>query len=106
MFLENAFIYLVAAFTSVVIFFLAEKRLGMGTIFLSQAVREAVQCVGASIAFFIFNMSIGVVLIFAIRSAGHFFPLYTLADTALVILSAIQGFIFHLWWRRSHSPHI
>jgi hypothetical protein len=99
--LQDAFIYLVAAFTSIAIFFLAVRRFGLKTTFLRQALVEVVQCVGAFIAFLVLNLTIGVGLIFLIRGVWRFFPLYTLADEALFIVSALQGFVFQLWWRRS-----
>jgi hypothetical protein len=103
MFLQNTFIYFVAAFTSIVIFFLGTTWFGMKSGFLRHAIRDVVQCVGAFIAFFALNFTIGGVLIFVIRGVWRFFPLYTLADAALLIVSALQGCIFQLWWRLSHE---
>ena len=104
MFLQNNFVYFVAAFTSVVIFFLAVRRLGMKITLLNDAVGEVIQCVGAFIVFFVLNLMVGGVLIFVIRGVWRFFPLYTLADVGLLIISAFQGFVFHLWWRLSRRP--
>lgn len=101
MFLENNLIYLVALFTSLMILFFGVARLNLKIDSLRQAIRDGVQCVGAFIVFFVLNFTIGGILIFLIRGIWRFFPLYTLADAALLIVSAIQGFIFQLWWRSS-----
>ena len=106
MFLEHTFNYFLVAFTSVVIFFLAVKRFGLKSRLLNQAVLDVVQCVGAFIVFFVLNLTVGSGLIFLIRGVWRFFPLYTLADVGLLILSAFQGFVFHLWWRLSREPQM
>jgi hypothetical protein len=103
MFLQNTFIYFVAAFSSIVIFFLGIAHFGMKKRLLPRAIRDVVQCVGAFLAFFALNFTIGAILIFTIRGVWRFFPLYTLADAALLIVSAVQGCIFQLWWRLSHQ---
>ena len=104
MFLEYTFNYFIAAFTSIVIFFLAVKRFGLKRSLLNRAVLDVVQCIGASIVFFVLNFTVGGGLIFLIRGVWRFFPLYTLADVGLLIISAFQGFVFHLWWRLSQEP--
>jgi hypothetical protein len=103
MFLENNLIYFISAFTSVAVFFLAIRRLGMKTALLNHALREVIQCIGAFIVFFVLNLTVGGVAIFVIRGFWRFFPLYTLADVGLLVISAFQGFVFHLWWRLSQK---
>src|SRR5215467_1943472 len=101
--LQTTFIYFISAFTSIAIFILAVRRLGLKTDVLRKAVRDVVECVGAFAVFLTLNIAVGMSIIFLIREVWRFFPLYTLADAALVVVSAFQGFIFQLWWRRSRE---
>ena len=103
MFLEHTFVYFVTAFTSVLVFFLSVNQLGLKMTSLRQALRDTVECIGAFIVFLIANLTVAVTAIFMIRGVWHFFPLYTVADVGLFMLSAFQGFVFHLWWRRSRQ---
>ena len=101
--LQTTFIYFICAFTSIAVFILAVRHLGLKTAVLRRAVRDVVECVGAFIVFLTLNLAVGMTIIFFIREVWHFFPLYTLADAALFVVSAFQGFVFQLWWRRSRQ---
>src|SRR5689334_10443427 len=97
MFLQYTFVYFLTALTTAAVFFLAINRLGLTLPSLRHALRETVECIGAFIAFLLLNLSVAVGVIFLIRSLWHFFPLYTITDVALFMISALQGFVFHLW---------
>jgi hypothetical protein len=103
MFLEKSIIYFVVIFTTTAIFFLAVNRFDMKPQLLSRAVRDAIQIIGAAVLFFVLNFAVGVSVVFLIRGVWRFFPLYTIADEALLIVSGLQGFVFQLWWRLSHE---
>jgi len=103
MFLEETLIYFVVAATSVLLVLFGIRRLGLQSSVLREAFHDVVQCTGAFLIFFGFNAAIGVGIAFLIRAVWRFFPLYAVADVGLIILSALQGFVFQIWLRRSRG---
>ena len=103
MILEELFVYLVAGLTSLLVFAFAIQRLRLNSTALREVLSEFVECVGAFLVFLVLNVGIGMVVTFGIRTLWKFFPLYAVTDLTLILMSAAQGFIFQLWWRRSRS---
>ena len=57
------------------------------------------ECLGAFVFFLALNMTIGVSVILLIRTTtSRFVSIYLLDDFMVVVLSAIQGVLFSLWW--------
>jgi hypothetical protein len=70
----------------------------------SRSFREAFQitleCIGTCVAFLIVNVGLSVALVLLVRGITPWFiSLYSAADTLLVGLSILQGFVFQIWWR-------
>jgi len=84
MMLEHRFVYILSGATSVLLYFLATRKLRLKRSALLAVLRELAECVGASAVFFAINMAIGMVIVFAIRGTLHFLPLYVLLDSMLV----------------------
>ena len=101
--LDDLYIYILVALTSGLVYYLAVKRFRLNPKVLRPVFEEFSQCIGAFILFLLLNAGIGVVGAFFIRTVWRFFPLHTVTDLMLVFLSAIQGFLFQLWWRRSRG---
>lgn len=66
------------------------------------AVRGALGLLGASAAFFVVNLALGVALVLAVRTlTPYFLSAYVLNDLALLGLSVVQGLVFGLWYAAS-----
>jgi len=101
--LESAFIYVLLAATSALMICLGVMRFGLKMDTLGNVLREISECVGASVVFFAINAGLGVTVVFLVRGAFAFLSLYAVTELMLVFLSAVQGFVFQLWWRRSRN---
>lgn len=101
MIFDELFVYLVAGLTSILVFAFSVRRLRLNTAALREVMSEFLECVGTFIMFLVLNVSIGMIVTFGIRTFWRFFPLYAVTDLTLILMSAIQGFIFQLWRRRS-----
>jgi hypothetical protein len=101
--LELVFEYLLVATTSAIAFWFAVRKLTLRPGVLQRAFRELLECVGASLVFFIINAVLGLVGVFLIRGVWRFLGLYVLTGFMLVVFSLAQGFLFQMWWRLS-SP--
>src|SRR5262245_10760948 len=65
-----------------------------------QAASEVMECLGIFIVFLGVNVCLGLGAILLVRSVTQIFvSLYVMDDVTLIVLSALQGFIFRLWWR-------
>jgi hypothetical protein len=68
-----------------------------------EAVRQSFgalfQCIGAFALFLTVNVTLGAVAIIMIRSITYSsIAVYDVDDPLILILSAVQGFIFQRWW--------
>jgi hypothetical protein len=99
--LESFFIYILVAVTSAAMVAFGVLRLGLRMDMLRKVLREVSECIGAFVVFFAINTILGIIAVFTFRGYVGFLSLYVVTDLMLVLLSAIQGFIFQLWWRRS-----
>jgi hypothetical protein len=97
---RESFVSILIAVTSVGAYFIG-RSIGLKPIALASALREAVECIGAFAVFLAINLVLGLTVIFLIRSTLIFLSAYVLVDATLILFSALQGFVFHLWWQRS-----
>jgi len=107
--MDDYFIFLIALVTTAAGWWITRKILGASGISFADAVRRLMECVGAFVVFLIVNMTIGVTMVLLIRSTtSRFVSIYLLDDYMVVLLSAVQGVLFSLWWsdrqRRSIEP--
>ena len=100
---EEIFAYIVLALTSSLLFLLAVQVLGMESRVLVASTKELVDCVGASMIFFVVNIALGASVILVLRALGQFVPLYVMTNWGLLLFSLGQGFVFQMWWRRSKT---
>jgi hypothetical protein len=57
--------------------------------------------IGAFAVFLAVNVALGAAIIIVIRSlTRRFIGVYDLENPLILVLSAAQGFIFHVWWNR------
>ena len=100
MFLNEVFIYVLVVATSLVTYFAGRRLFGLEYPALRSAVVEISEYVGACAVFVAINLTLGMVLVFLIRSTLRFLSIYVLTNEMLVVLSAFQGFVFQLWWKK------
>ena len=100
--MDQIFVLLLAAFTSVAAYLGGVRRLGLSPLALRAAVLSALQFVGMGIVFLVVNLAVGLVAVFAIRSfTAGFLSVYLLNDPILILLSALQGITFECWRGRA-----
>lgn len=98
MLIEQAFLLVLTAVTSVAAYALGVGRLGLEPGRLAAAVLFVFQLVGMSTLFFVANLGLGLVCVLAVRGAtGTFVSAYLLNDVTLCLLSAAQGVCFECW---------
>ena len=103
--MEKLFILFLIAATSVTSYAFMTRR-GADTSALRSACKTVLECIGAATLFFIANGALGTALILAIRGLTPLFiSVYVLNNSmpVLVVLSMVQGFVFHIWWDRCSS---
>lgn len=97
----DIFPFVIVAITTTIVYAIFNKTAAGQGRSLRQAFRRLLECVGAFTLFFAINLAVGVILISSIRSlTPRFIALYALQNLMLLVLSAFQGFIFQLWWKR------
>jgi hypothetical protein len=97
------FSYSVLAATYVVTLLVGVKVLGLTVECLLRVLIEVCQCAGAAIVFLIINIGFGAVVVLLARSVGRFISLYAIANATFIVLAAVQGILFQLWWRRARG---
>jgi hypothetical protein len=86
--------------SSVLAYTLALKILGLNPSSLRRAVGTFFECLGVFALFLVLNVVLGVTFVLLTRGLTNYFvSMYPLGDSTLVFLSAVQGFVFQLWWR-------
>ena len=96
--MDQIFLLLLAALTSVAAYLGGVRRLGLSRRALRAAVLSALQFVGMWIAFLAMNLAVGLVAVLAIRSfTTGFLSAYLLNDPSILLLSALQGITFECW---------
>jgi hypothetical protein len=98
---DQIFEYILVVITSAAIVLFSIKRLGLQRATLVLALTELTECIGAALIFLAMNVVVGASVVLVLRGLGFFVALYVLGSWSLVLFSFTQGFLFHLWWRRS-----
>ncbi|SRR5712691_9197122 len=97
--MEQVFVFLLVGFTSLGAYQVGVRTLGLAPGPLAAALRRLCELAGVTLLFFITNLSIGLLGIFAVRGlTSTFLSVYLLDDLFLLLLSALQGIIFACWW--------
>ena len=74
--------------------------LGLRPADLRWAARQALECVGLSIGFFVMNLTVGVTMVFVGRQLlDTFVSIYFVNDVALLGIYLLQAVLFQ-WWRQ------
>ena len=95
----GTFLLGVVGFTSVGIYLVGSRGLGLSGRDLPAAVGKMLECVGATLVFFVVNLAVAITVIFISRGlGGDLVSLYPAGDTAWLILSLFQAVTFQ-WWR-------
>lgn len=98
--MSSALLLLLAVATSLVAVLIAPGRGGRQA--LRDAARHTLELVGIAALFLVGNLTLGVVIVLAIRSVLPLFvSIYVLDDVSLVALSLLQGTVFFFWRRGS-----
>ena len=98
--MEEVFPMLLVASTTVITYGISRRASLLRAMSLRAAIRGLIDFVGAFAMFFALNIAVGVIVILLIRTVTEVFvPLYGLSSLLLAVLSAAQGFVFHVWWR-------
>ncbi len=91
--------------TSIQLYILGRKGLGLSAQTLGAAAAKMLECVGAALVFFGVNLAVAGLTILAIRKlTGMFLSLYPANDVVWLILSSLQGLTFQ-WWRELSRRH-
>ena len=100
----QAFMLLLTALTSTAAYLAGVRHLGLSRHRLRAAALSLLEMAGMSIVFFVANLVIGLVIVFAVRSlTSMFLSAYLLNDTFLILLSALQGVLFGCWWDKGST---
>ena len=92
---------LIVGLTSLGAYLAATRFAGLRRADLQGAVMETLECLGLVVIFFVANLSVGAALILGLRGlSGRFISVYIVDDVTLVILSILQGVVFHRWRAR------
>jgi len=67
---------------------------------MGHAIRALIDWAGMFVIFFGANAVLGAALILLVRGiTPNFIPVYTLDNIHLLVLSAVQAFVFQKWWK-------
>jgi hypothetical protein len=87
------------ALTSWLAWFGGRRWLGLDTTAVRPALGRLLEWVGLAVAFYVFNLLVGVTAVVVLRTlTGSFISLYVNTDATLLLLSAFQALVFQ-WWR-------
>ena len=99
--MQEVLIVVLAALTSMLTYQFTKSRQTKGDLSFRAALGLWFQFIGTFAFFFGLNVALGLTIILLIRAfTSHFVSVYVLGNLMLVILSAGQGFVFQLLWRR------
>ncbi len=92
------FLLLIAGLTSVGMYVVGVKALGLSGYSLRMALGKALECVGVILVFCVVNIVLGVSVILTTRLVTRgFISLYLASDTTLLMFSFLQGLAFQAW---------
>jgi hypothetical protein len=99
--MEEVFVVLLVASTTFIAYRATQRAASAGPGSVRAAMHALFDFVGAFAIFLVFNLTVGTIFILLLRSLTEvFIPIYGLMNSLLPLLSAAQGFVFHVWWRR------
>ena len=91
------------ALTSLGAWLLGTRRLGLGESGLRAAGRHMLEWIGLTLVFLAANLTVGVAGVLLARALSErFVSVYLVNDQILLVLSALQAFVF-AWWRAGAS---
>jgi hypothetical protein len=98
--LEDNYPLVVVAATTAAAYLVGRRFFDRPRISFADPLRKGMECIGASVVFLSVNVALGLAVIFVVRTiTAHFISVYSaVANPSLVILSAVQGIMFRLWW--------
>lgn len=96
--MTEVFLLVLVAGTSAGAYLLGLKTLGLSGQGLHAAIGKLLECLGATLGFFVVNVAGAVLIILILRSMGRFVSVYLVDDVVWLGLSLLQGLTFQ-WWR-------
>src|SRR6266581_4467776 len=82
-------------FTSLTLFLVGNKLLGLRPTDLSHALVLFVETIGISIIFLMINIGVGLIALLSLRlTTSMFISLYILGNYGWIVFSLVQGFLF------------
>jgi hypothetical protein len=101
--MAGVYLLFLLAGTSVVLYLAGTRRMRLPRTALAGAVSRALELVGLTLGLAALNMTVGVVVVLALRwLTGSFVSLYLNIDSTLLPLSALQAVVFQ-WWMQSRE---
>jgi len=98
--MEELFLPLLVALTSVGAYAVGRVALGLSPRELGPAVRHALEVTGLAVVFLLANLGIGLAAVLGARALStRFISVYILNDASLIALSALQAIVADWWWR-------
>ena len=99
MYLETLVVPALVAVTSVAVWLMGTRRLGLPRAGLLPAGARMLEAIGLVLAFLALNLGLGGTAILAWRGiTGRFVSLYILNDATLGGFALVQALLFHWWW--------
>jgi hypothetical protein len=98
---ETLVVPALVAVTSLGIWLVATRWLGLPRARLLAAAGRMLEAIGLLMVFLALNLGLGGIIILVGRGiTGRFVSLYLLNDATLGVFSLVQALIFHWWWQR------
>ena len=98
--MNSVFIFLLVVVTSWIAYNATNRPPGDAPN-LSKALGAFFEYVGMFVLFFVANLGLGLLIVILLRTfSERFFSLYVLGNIFLLILSAVQAFVFQFRWKR------
>ena len=96
--MDNIFVLVIVAVTSAITYFGTQRK---NRAKIREAIRAFFEYAGTFSLFFVANVVFGFFIILLIRTfTPVFVALYALENVLLLILSAVQAFVFQRSWKR------
>ena len=98
--MNTVFLLFPVAVTSAAAYLLGRRLFRLPRAGVALGVRRMLECLGISAVFLWLDVSIGSVIVIAVRTlTPHFVSVYVMADEILVPLALFQGLTFWWWFR-------
>ena len=104
MYLETFVVPALVAVTSMGVWLVGTRRLGLPGAGLFPAGGRMLEAIGLLLVFLALNLGLGATAILAWRGiTGRFVSLYLLNDATLGVFALVQALVFHWWWLRGRK---